>query len=611
MFKKKFQNSISFRFLSITCLILVIGTLGLSVVVAINEQRILMGSLLAQGRSLASLVARQSGDSVVLKDYQQLDAYVNDLHRADIAYAVISDEQGNLLTSQFASINYRSARFNEFLSHLPKESSIQDIIGDLKKLDPITEVSAPIEIGLERVGKITIGMSEYRVKEQITHTILFIIVLNMSVALVLTVMLFVVSRKMILDPIVELTRATRALASGDLSNRVEVKTTGELKLLADRFNQMLDSLETVTVSRDYVDTIIKSIIDALIVLSPHKKIIMANDAAVALLGYQEKELIGNPIAMILDGGTVAGDAIIGEISSKGLVSNLETNYLTKDGSKIPVLISGSTMSVKGKMHGIVCVAKDLTDRKKNEEELLKHRKLESVSILAKGITHDFNNLLTSVMGYISLSRELIPPSSQAYEYLATAETACVKVKELTRQLEEFASGVKLVRKRSSLVHLLQDICTSLSKDSFKINMSVPDNLWPAEIDERQISQVMHELIENAGEAMPNGGVIEIVANNAVLGSLDKLPLQEGKYIEIADKDHGTGIAKENLPKVFEPYFTTKQMGYQSGVGLGLALCYSIIQGHKGHIVMESEPGKGTVVHIYIPAASDNTGQMEI
>src|SRR5208337_1094101 len=186
MFKKKFQSSISFRFLSITCLILVIGTLGLSIVVAINEQRILMGSLLAQGRSLASLIARQSGDSLILKDYQQLDAYVNDLHREDIAYAVIRDEQGNLLTSQFASINYRSARFNSFLSNLPKESGIQDIIFGLKKLESITEVSAPIEIGLERVGEVTIGMSEYRVNEQIAHTILFIIVLNMSVALVLT-----------------------------------------------------------------------------------------------------------------------------------------------------------------------------------------------------------------------------------------------------------------------------------------------------------------------------------------------------------------------------------------------------------------------------------------
>ncbi len=260
----------------------------------------------------------------------------------------------------------------------------------------------------------------------------------------------------------------------------------------------------------------------------------------------------------------------------------------------------------------IVIFNDITERKKMEEDLLKSRKLESVSILSKGIAHDFNNLLTSVLGFVSLSRALVPPSDEVYKYLTIAENACVKAKELTHQLDNFASGVKLERKTLSLAHLLQDSSGLLSTNAnFRVNISIPDNLWSAEIDERQIFQVMHELLENAGEAMPNGGVIDIVAKNTVISSRDLLPLQEGHYIKISVKDHGVGIPKENLSNIFEPYFTTKQMDYRSGVGLGLALCYAIVKGHKGYITVESEPVKGTVVHVYLPASPESTDQIDL
>ncbi len=246
--------------------------------------------------------------------------------------------------------------------------------------------------------------------------------------------------------------------------------------------------------------------------------------------------------------------------------------------------------------------RDVTERKKMEEDLLRTKKLESIAILSKGIAHDFNNMLTSVLGFISLAKTLIPPSDQAHKYLTVAESSCEKAKELTQQLDKYASGVTLEKKIASLTRLLQDSSELLSKhENIKVNKSIPDNLWSADMDERQISHVMHELLENAGEAMPNGGVIDISAKNTVVSSSDLLPLQEGNYIKISVKDQGVGISKENLSNIFEPYFTTKQMDYRSGVGLGLALCYSIIRGHKGYIVVESEPGKGTAVDFYLPA----------
>ncbi|MBF0505511.1 MAG: PAS domain S-box protein [Nitrospirae bacterium] len=288
----------------------------------------------------------------------------------------------------------------------------------------------------------------------------------------------------------------------------------------------------------------------------------------------------------------------------GFVRNLEIDYVDKE-SKITPLEINATVLRTSETDRILTVCRDITERKKMEEELLKNSKLESISILTKGITHDFNNLLTSILGYISLSKALVPPSEQAHEYLTVAESACVKAKELTHQLDQFASGVTVVKKTLSLLRLLQDLSGLLAKNSnYRFNLSIPDDLWSAEIDERQISQVIRELVENASDAMPNGGVIDIMAKNLIISRHDLLPLQEGRYIEILVKDHGVGIAKENLPNVFEPYFTTKQMDYRSGVGLGLALCYSIVKAHKGHIVVESELEEGTIVHVYIPALPD-------
>ncbi len=340
-----------------------------------------------------------------------------------------------------------------------------------------------------------------------------------------------------------------------------------------------------------------------------ESIVRASDGARIIYGLEGSEWQMSDIKKIpLPQYRPIMDEALSALINHGKTYNIEFKIRRiKDGEIIDIQSLAEYDPQKRIVFGVI---KDITDRKKMEEELLKSRNLESIAILSKGIAHDFNNMLTSVLGFISLSKELLPTSDQAHRYLTVAESACVKANELTHKLEQFASGVKLERKTTSLAPLLQDSYGLLSINSnIKVNRSIPDNLWSAEIDERQIFKVMHELVENAIEAMPNGGVIDIVEKNTVVTSKDLLPLQEGNYIKISVKDDGIGISKENLPNIFELYFTTKQMDYMSGVGLGLALCYSIVKAHKGYIVVSSEPGKRTVVHVYLPASTGKNEQI--
>ena len=225
--------------------------------------------------------------------------------------------------------------------------------------------------------------------------------------------------------------------------------------------------------------------------------------------------------------------------------------------------------------------------------------MESVGILAGGIAHDFNNILTGIMGNIGLAKIFVVPAGQASAALVEAEEAALRAKGLTQQLLTFARGGLPIRKSTSIAKLLrQSAGFALRGSRVRGKFTLPDDLWSVEIDEGQINQVITNLVINADEAMPEGGVVKIGAKNTTIEASSVLPLPEGNYIEITVADHGIGISPEHLARIFEPYFTTKQ----KGSGLGLATAYSIIRNHDGYITAESELSVGTTFHIYFPAS---------
>ena len=334
-----------------------------------------------------------------------------------------------------------------------------------------------------------------------------------------------------------------------------------------------------------------------------------NPEAERLLGWEERELLNKKIHNIIhfkkaDGSLCAEeDCLLYKSIKEGkrYYSNEEI-FVRKDGTEFPVSLLSSPIINNGQVVGSISIFRDMSISKKFEEEILRIQKLESIAALTKGISHDFNNLLTAIMGYISLSKSELKPEDRIYNYLSIAENACVNAKNLMYQLVVFAKGSDLVKKKIDIRSLLIDTAyLSVSGSNCNIDFSISDDLWLVEIDEAQIKQVINNIIMNACEAMPGGGTISITADNFIKGESDALPLKNGKYVRIAIKDQGIGISKDNMKKIFDPYFTTKNLDFNKGVGLGLAVSYAIMKRHDGYIYAESEIGKGSIFYLFIPA----------
>jgi len=210
------------------------------------------------------------------------------------------------------------------------------------------------------------------------------------------------------------------------------------------------------------------------------------------------------------------------------------------------------------------------------------------------------------MGNISLAEDDIKPEVGVSEFLKEAEKASLLARDLTKQLITFSKGGAPVKKISYISNLIEKATNfALSGSNVECEYNTPDDLWPVVIDEGQIKHVINNVVINAVQAMPKGGIIEVCAENIMSGA-DKdsegLSLQDGKYVKISIQDQGTGISDKDLLMIFDPYYSSKERGTHKGMGLGLATSYSIIKQHNGEITAESKLGVGTTINIYLPAS---------
>ena len=233
------------------------------------------------------------------------------------------------------------------------------------------------------------------------------------------------------------------------------------------------------------------------------------------------------------------------------------------------------------------------------EALIRSQKLESVGILAGGIAHDFNNLLTAILGNISLAALNIKNEDKAINILNSAEEACIRAKDLTNKLLTFSKGGTPIKVLSSIDPILKESTKfALTGSNVKCEFTIQENISLVEVDKGQINQVLQNIIINADQSMPSGGIIKLTAEDITDGHINDDLIKTGNYVKITIEDKGVGIPKELINKIFDPFFTTKQ----KGSGLGLATSYSIIKNHGGDITVESELGKGTIFNIYLPAS---------
>jgi PAS domain S-box-containing protein len=363
----------------------------------------------------------------------------------------------------------------------------------------------------------------------------------------------------------------------------------------------------IAAEKERLAVTLRSIGDGVITTDVTGAIVIMNRVAEELTGWTQDEAAGQPLGSVFN--------IVDEITRLPCESPVErvlatgrrielanhTLLTSRDGRESIIADSGAPITgMDGKRIGVVLVFRDVTERQKAIEAMQRAAKLDSLGVLAGGIAHDFNNLLAGIFGHVELARTASKDAA-AIEYLDTVRATMNRARALTMQLLTFAKGGAPAQKPTALLPFLQDtVQFALSGSSVACRFAFAEDLWPCNIDKNQIAQAIDNIVINAQQAMPNGGTIAVAAVNILAKEKELAGLAGGRYVKVSIADQGVGIPKDVLPHIFDPFYTTKTKGH----GLGLATCYSIVSRHGGGIDVESEPGRGSTFHVYLPASAE-------
>lgn len=348
---------------------------------------------------------------------------------------------------------------------------------------------------------------------------------------------------------------------------------------------------------------LSSIKDAVIATDNDENVVLFNRTAESWFGVSADEVLGKPIPKKLivtnpktkapfpiNNSLKVGDGPVDDFKFKGVIRDPAGNELILSRSYAPL------KDGQGQVIGTVLIYHDITSAEHYAHEMIKSSKMESIGMLAGGIAHDFNNLLTTILGNISL----VQNNFSSIDVLSQSEDACMMAKELTQQLLTFAKGGAPIKKVVSVKDLAErSVKLGLTGSNVDPSFKFSDEILSVEVDPSQMNQVIQNLTINAAQAMPDGGHFSVSVELRDIKEGSHLPLAEGSYVVVKFEDSGMGIPEENLQKIFDPFFSTKNFGS----GLGLTTSYSIVKRHYGHIEVRSDLGVGTKFNIYLPATN--------
>ncbi len=351
---------------------------------------------------------------------------------------------------------------------------------------------------------------------------------------------------------------------------------------------------------------LRSIGDGVITTDTDGAVMLINKMAEKMTGWTQAEAIGRPLRDVFHivhkkSGDTCDNPVDILLRSGAYNMGDDTVLVARDGTRRDISDSCAPIRDRSsRVIGVVLVFRDVTERRRMEEDVLRNEKLKSVGVLAGGIAHDFNNILAAILGNISLVRlhlEQDGHGAESDQLLDNAEKATIRARNLTQQLLTFSKGGEPVRRVESIEGVIRESADFiLSGSRTRCRYTIGEDLWPVNIDSGQMSQVIQNIVINALHAMPEGGLLEIRCVNHVHAEPHRFPLAPGRYVRIDIRDEGCGIPEELRDKVFDAYFTTKD----EGSGLGLALTHSIISKHQGHITFQSGDW-GTCFTIMLPA----------
>jgi PAS domain S-box-containing protein len=371
--------------------------------------------------------------------------------------------------------------------------------------------------------------------------------------------------------------------------------------------QVVEATAELRTTTERLAVTLRSIGEGVVAADSAGRVVLINRVAEDLTGWPRVEAEGRLLTEVfspVDERSHLPDhdvmqAVLG--AGRAIERQRQLLLLGRDGTTRPIASSSAPIrDDQGSVMGVVVVFRDVSSERRTQQELLRTAKLDSLGVLAGGIAHDFNNILTAIMGHLSLARSSMGPTNNLRGTLEEIENASQRAADLTRQLLAFAKGGAPVKRAASMPELIRDCAVFVLRGSdVGCEWDLAEELWPAEVDVGQVCQVIQNLVLNADQAMPNGGVVRIWAANVLVEAAAGLPLAPGRYLEIGVGDTGVGIPEEHLSRIFDPYFTTKE----GGSGLGLATAYAIARNHDGHIVVDSRVGTGSTFRVYLPAAA--------
>jgi PAS domain S-box-containing protein len=351
---------------------------------------------------------------------------------------------------------------------------------------------------------------------------------------------------------------------------------------------------SLAVEKEQLDITLRSIEDGVIATDNNGDILLINPAAQRITGWPQQQALGRHISRVLKMELSPEPGDLQSIFYSTTINTLNGNEIVIDYSRAPIL------DKENQVMGYVMTIRDITLQKRMAEEMIKIQKLESLGKVARKMSHEYDDVFSVILANISKARNLLAEDDRVFKMLEKSEKSALQAKKLTNQLHTFSRAGTSYRKDISLVKLLQDVVKDILGDeapSVLFQWDIPGDLWSVEFDRDQMYSALWNIIKNAKESMPDGGMLEIAMMNTVISEKIHLPLESGSYVKISIKDHGIGMDKEMLQNIFDPFFTTKE----KTTGIGLTTSFSIIRDHQGTIEVESEKGVGSTFIVLLPA----------